>query len=236
MKICKKCGILKDINLFNKCKQNKDGYLTECKLCKSVFNKEYKNKNKEKLKIKNKEYYLKNKKKIEKYKEDNKEKIKLQRREHAIINRDRLTQYKREYIAKNRNKVNETHRKYVKSNLNVKFTRLLRKRILYVVKLHGGKKSASTIDLVGCSVDFFHNYLESKFTKGMTWENHGKNGWHVDHIIPCSSFDLTDPEQQKICFHYSNLQPLWATTKIAMKYGERQDYIGNLEKKDRIVF
>jgi hypothetical protein len=52
-------------------------------------------------------------------------------------------------------------------------------------------------------------YLESHFKTGMTWENHGKFGWHIDHIIPCASFDLTDLEQQKKCFHYTNFQPLW---------------------------
>jgi DNA/RNA endonuclease G (NUC1) len=48
----------------------------------------------------------------------------------------------------------------------------------------------------------------------MNWENYGKNGWHIDHIIPCASFDLTDPKQQKNCFHYTNLQPLWAADNI----------------------
>ena len=43
----------------------------------------------------------------------------------------------------------------------------------------------------------------------MTWQNYG-DGWHIDHIHPCAAFDLTDPEQQKACFHWSNLQPLWA--------------------------
>jgi hypothetical protein len=53
----------------------------------------------------------------------------------------------------------------------------------------------------------------------MTRENHGL--WHVDHIRPCASFDLTDPEQQAICFHYTNLQPLWAIDNI--KKGARYD-------------
>ena len=59
---------------------------------------------------------------------------------------------------------------------------------------------------------------ESLFQSGMTWENHGKYGWHIDHIRPCSSFDLTDPEQQKLCCHYTNLQPLWAKDNLSKGY------------------
>lgn len=52
-----------------------------------------------------------------------------------------------------------------------------------------------------------------QFEPGMTWENYGTE-WHVDHIVPCSYFDLTDPEQQRICFNYRNLQPLWAKDNL----------------------
>ena len=48
----------------------------------------------------------------------------------------------------------------------------------------------------------------------MKWENYGKNGWEIDHIIPCSSFDLTNNEEQRICFNYNNLQPLWKLDNI----------------------
>jgi len=98
------------------------------------------------------------------------------------------------------------------------------------MKLSGVKKSNSCSILLGCSPDFFKSYIEEKFTTGMTWENHGVYGWHLDHIKPCNSFDLSNPEQQKECFHYTNIRPLWATTDIAMSYGEGPDYIGNLEK------
>ena len=76
--------------------------------------------------------------------------------------------------------------------------------------LSGRFKYGTTFDLIGCSSEFLRNHLKSQFTEGMTWENYGYYGWHIDHIKPCASFDLSDIEQQKLCFHYSNLQPLWA--------------------------
>jgi hypothetical protein len=70
--------------------------------------------------------------------------------------------------------------------------------------------------LIGCEIDYLMYHLQHKFKKGMTWDNHGSgnNGkgmkeWHIDHIKPCSSFDLSKPEEQQKCFHYTNLQPLW---------------------------
>ena len=68
------------------------------------------------------------------------------------------------------------------------------------------------MDLVGCSIPELRKRLTQQFLPGMTWDNYGK--WHIDHIRPCASFDLTDPEQQKQCFHYSNLQPLWAADNL----------------------
>ena len=70
------------------------------------------------------------------------------------------------------------------------------------------KKTKSFQGYVGCTWDALVLHLEQQFAEGMTWENHGE--WHIDHIRPCASFDLTDPEQQRQCFHYTNLQPLWA--------------------------
>jgi len=61
-------------------------------------------------------------------------------------------------------------------------------------------------ELIGCSISAFRAHLESKFSDGMNWAD---GGWDIDHIIPCAVFNLSDPEQQKRCFHYSNTQPLW---------------------------
>jgi len=88
----------------------------------------------------------------------------------------------------------------------------LRRRIRYVLK--NNIKVDKTLNLIGCSVEELWKYLESKFQLGMTRENHGKNTWHIDHIRPLSSFDMSKPEQQREAFHYTNLQPLWASDNL----------------------
>lgn len=75
------------------------------------------------------------------------------------------------------------------------------------------KKFTRTIDLLGCTGAELASHLSSMFEPGMTLDNHGE--WHIDHIIPIASFDLTDPEQLKACFHYTNLQPLWAADNLS---------------------
>ena len=66
-------------------------------------------------------------------------------------------------------------------------------------------------DNLGCSLEEFKSHLESKWTEGMTWDNYGKGKgtWNIDHIKPCKSFDFTNPEEQRACFHYTNTQPMW---------------------------
>jgi len=103
-------------------------------------------------------------------------------------------------------------RKRYLEDLNYRITQNMRSRINVALKKN--VKSKKTKDLIGCSVDFLLKYLESKFAEGMSWENYGHSTWHIDHIIPLSSFDLIDPEQLAKACHYTNLQPLWATDNI----------------------
>jgi hypothetical protein len=86
----------------------------------------------------------------------------------------------------------------------------LRARLIDALKIRGIKKNNRTMELVGCTTDHLRCHLESQFKLGMTWENRGYNGWHIDHIKPCASFDLSDTEQQRACFNWTNLQPMWA--------------------------
>lgn len=104
-----------------------------------------------------------------------------------------------------------------KTDPEFKLRHRLAKRILTAIQRE--YKSGSTLELIGCSIDEAKKHIESQFKDGMTWDNHGLHGWHIDHIKPCASFDLTDPEQQKQCFHYTNLQPLWAEDN--MKKGDK---------------
>ena len=90
--------------------------------------------------------------------------------------------------------------------------RRLRSRLRNACKKAGAKRGARMMDLLGCSLDFLRDYLAAQFTPGMTWKNHG--AWHIDHKRPCASFDLTKESEQRICFHYTNLQPLWGIDNI----------------------
>ena len=116
--------------------------------------------------------------------------------------------WKKIEVKEKRNKKRKEKRK---TDLNFTMRERLSSRLR--AALNGKSKSISTINLLGCSIEDLKIYLEKKFKKGMNWKN--KHLIHIDHIRPCASFDLTEPEQQKICFHYTNLQPLWAEENMS---------------------
>ena len=132
-------------------------------------------------------------------------------------------EYKKEYKKLNPEKTSSQKMKYkrerMKRDITFKILHRLRTRILLV--LHGTKKAESSMNLLGCTAEHFKKHLEAQFKDDMSWENYGIKGWHIDHIKPCASFDLSIIEEQKECFHYTNLQPLW--------------WHENLAKSDKIV-
>tara|TARA_B100001057_G_C22687823_1_gene886469 strand:+ start:103 stop:861 length:759 start_codon:yes stop_codon:yes gene_type:complete len=107
-----------------------------------------------------------------------------------------------------------------KINPHVKIRDNLSLRMRLALKEQNLTKRNTTNELVGCSIKFLKRYLEKQFYphpstgEMMTWKNHTIKGWHIDHIKPCSSFDLSVLKQQKRCFNYRNLQPLWAKENI----------------------
>jgi hypothetical protein len=88
----------------------------------------------------------------------------------------------------------------------------LRCRMRKALNACGAKRSASVFELIGCSPAEFRQHVEGQFIEGMTWDN--RSDWHLDHKMPCASFDLTDPVHQRACFHYSNIQPLWGPENL----------------------
>jgi hypothetical protein len=128
----------------------------------------------------------------------------------AKNNLDRRRKIGSRWARNNRPKINRYYRHRWKNDLVFRLAGLIRNRFLCALK--GRKKASSVLKLVGCSLEDLKLHLERQFQAGMTWENRGE--WHIDHIKPCAKFDLSDPEQQHICFHYTNLQPLWAADNI----------------------
>lgn len=138
-----------------------------------------------------------------KTKEERQERERLWRESH----KEYMKAYRKEYSENNKEKIRSAYNQRIKTDINFRLRQNLCKRIQRAVAKD--ERTQHTMDLLGCSIDKFKQYLESKFAEGMNWNNYGKNGWVIDHIIPCASFDLTDKEQQKKCFNYKNLQPLW---------------------------
>ena len=149
---------------------------------------------------------------------ENKERKKEANAKWRAKNKERRKETNAKWRAENKEKINKQAMQRYYSDINFRLVNVLRARIREAIK--NGYKSAKTIELLGCSIEEVKSHLESQFTEGMTWDNHGE--WHIDHIIPCASFDLTDPEQQKKCFHYTNMQPLWASENISK--GDRLEY------------
>lgn len=95
------------------------------------------------------------------------------------------------------------------TDLEFRLCHALRSRLCRAVK--NNQKNGSAIRHLGCSISEFKQHIETLWKPGMTWENWARSGWHIDHIIPLSAFDLTDPAQFIKACHYTNLQPLWAS-------------------------
>lgn len=198
LKKCSKCDKSKSVCKFYKNKKYKDGLSCWCRKCSNEYNIDWKKDNLEKTKEHKKRYRNNNSKKI--------------------------TEYRKNYYQNNKEKIIKYQVCYAKEKYSVdKLFRLLkniRNRIIKSIKINS--KSCNTSKLLGCTINQLKTYLESHFTENMTWNNHSLYGWHIDHIIPCSSFDLSKPEEQRKCFHYSNLQPLWA--KDNLRKSDKKEY------------
>ena len=97
-----------------------------------------------------------------------------------------------------------------KEDIEFKLTSNLRNLIRSAIKRGGGIKSIKSETLIGCSIKECREHLEQQFRDGMEWDNWDLEGWHIDHIRPCNSFNMEEEEQQRVAFNWRNLSPLWS--------------------------
>lgn len=144
---------------------------------------------------------------------DNPDKFRAARREQPRTDAERNADRRRSTCPKRRAWTRAWSKERKMQSPSFDISCRLRVNLAQALSRHSaGGKSGSTEALIGCTMAEFIMHLESKFCDGMNWEN--RNLWHIDHIVPCAAFDLTNPEEQKKCFHYSNLQPLWARDNL----------------------
>jgi hypothetical protein len=175
-------------------------------------------KNIEFSRLKGREKYKRCKKTIMANRIKHKEKFTNYLKSYYVKNKTDYHNRSMNWYHKNKDKHNKNQRirscERRKTDTSFKIINNLRTRIYITIRENSGKKAYRAIELLGCTIQECRNYLENKFKEGMTWGNYGLYGWHIDHIIPCNNFDLTNPEEQKKCFHYTNLQPLWAKENL----------------------
>jgi hypothetical protein len=187
---------------------------------KNAYNKAHYEANREKRMAQIKSYKLANKDKMNAYYRAygkahyaaNVDKVKARLKAYRVANADKIKVTQKAYRVANLDKRNAYNSNRLKTNIQYKLSRRLRNRLNKALK--SNKKTGSAVKDLGCTINEFKTYLESKFQSGMTWDNWSREGWHIDHIKPLASFDLTDREQLLIACHYTNLQPLWAKDNL----------------------
>jgi len=195
-------------------------YRERTKEQKSTIDRLYREKNKEKLLKQKKEYYLKNKhilgEKAKTYRSNPEVKARksITDKLYRQNNQDKIKarQEKRKDIIREKTRIRNNEKS--KTDISFRILKNLRSRIRFALKKGQIKKADTTENLLGCTVPKFRAYFTSLFTKDMSWNDFMAGKIHIDHIMPCAKFDLTNEAQQRICFHYTNLQPLWSTDNL----------------------
>lgn len=226
MKACTICKQELPIESFSKDKSRKDGLSPRCKKCKSQLDARYRSSHLQQIKERQKIYYDNNSQRIKErasswyynnteahsermrqYFQDNKEQIKRKQSEWNEKNKEKMQKYINDYI-KN---------KY-QTDVNYKVKSILSARLRASID----KKSASTLDYLGCSISDFRDWIEYQFDESMSWENHGEC-WHFDHVKPCASYDLSNNEHVAECFNWKNIRP--CLVKINLSKHDKVDEI-----------
>jgi len=232
MKKCIKCGKQLSLDQFyeRKFKSGITGHQSSCKDCWKAASTVWQKNNPEKVRKKNTRWQKNNSEKARKrmagWRKANLEKERTKNTKWRKENPEKFKAALIRWRKNNPEKVRAMKARHISkrraNDLNFRMMANIRSAIY--IALRNNIKSGRTAELLGCSIEHLRQYLENQFTGNMSWDNYGRYGWHIDHIIPLSYFDFSDPEQQKRAWHYTNLQPLWAADNLGKsnKIEERQ--------------
>ena len=198
------CSIIETYNNPKKtCSEKCNSALYNEEILRERRRQNYKNNEEERI------WILKRNKTYRKENEKFRETLKNYRKSYAEQNRESINEYKKEWIADRR-----------ENDINFRILSNLRHRINEAIKAGESYKSESTLILLGTSIEKVKAHLESNFSSGMNWDNKGgDNGWDIDHIRPCHTFNMSKKEERLVCFNWRNLQPLWAEDNRFKKNG-----------------
>jgi len=178
--------------------------------------KQHKQANREAYNEYQKKYYQANKdataERMKQYRQANKEVIAEKNKQYRQANKKAIAEINKQYRQANKEKLNKKARRRKAKNPTLRMIGNLRNGL--VKAMNGTSKPKKTMELLGCSRKQFKKHLSAQFTEGMTLENYGSDGWVIDHIMPVSRFDHSDPEQVAICWHHTNMQPMWGIDNI----------------------
>jgi len=212
-KKCTKCGEVKSLDEFNNRKDSKDGKQFRCKIC----NKEYRKKNKGKMKEYRKQYRKDNivemTEKAKIYHQKNKENLNKNQREYYKNNKEKIKNANKKYKEKNKRKRLKYSKKYLKERRKTDFLFRLRGNISANIKeslkKQGYSKKTKTYNILKCDFNFFMKWINSIASNGHTY---GIGDLHLDHVIPISLAETED--EAYLLNHYSNYQLLSADENL----------------------
>lgn len=224
MNICKLCNNELPLSAFYLKDKRNNRYDSTCKECRKLGasawhqeNREQSLENKKKWHQENKEEAIskmrqryhnnidEEKKQRKIWRKENPDRVKAWNQKAYKKNQEKILSQKKVYAKLNKDKINAYKRNRYQNNFGYRMEMTNRLRLREVLK--GKTKDVSSKECVGCTVDYLQAWIRFQFYDGMTTNNHGEY-WHLDHVKPCESFDLTKTDQLKECFHWSNIQPL----------------------------
>ena len=219
-KSCKRCNQTLHVEMFTKTIGSKDGYSAVCKNCRSLEEKERRDFQRNLLLnppegvkqcnscmiFKSYQSYRANRRSNDGFSSEC-----FDCKPKCVWTAEQQRQSERKYRQNNPDKLKEKYKRQAQ-NVNRRIRDSLNHRISELLRSHGEGKRNTTLQYVGCSKDYLKGWLEYQFEDGMSWDNYGE--WHIDHVRPCSSFNLSLESEQLVCFHWSNLKPMWGLDNI----------------------